>query len=57
MRFAVLRAMDQVGATREVSPLVAPPGLQNAITRAVELEEVHPLQDLIAEFGVADAGV
>ena len=52
-----LDAMDQVGAAGEIAPLVTAPGLQQAAVLAVELEEVQPLQDLVAELGVADAGV
>ena len=52
-----LGPVDEVGAAREVAPLVAAAGLQHAAVLAVELEEVEALQDLVAELGVADAGV
>ena len=50
-----LDAADQVGAAGEVAPLVAAAGLEHAAVVAVELQEVHALQDLVAELGVADA--
>ena len=52
-----LDPVDEVGAAREVAPLVAAARLQHAVVLAVELEVVEALQDLVAELGVADARV
>ena len=57
MHVLALDPVDEVGAAREIAPLVAAAGLQHAAVLAVELEEVEALQDLVAELGVADAGV
>ena len=50
-----LGPVDEVEAGGEVAPLIAAARLQRAAVAAVELEEIHALQDLVAELGVADA--
>ncbi len=51
------RLADQLGAGREVAPLVAAARLQGAAVAPVQLEVVHALQDLVAELGVADTAL
>src|SRR5699024_11402404 len=46
---------DQLHAGEQVAPLVVAAGLQGAAVAAVQLQEVHALQDLVAELGEADA--
>src|SRR5690606_22612210 len=57
MNTLALGLVNQIGAAREVAPLIAAARLQNAAVLAEELEKVHALQQLVAELGVADAGV
>ena len=49
--------MNEVETRCEVAPLVTPARLQRAAVPAVELEEVEPLQDLVAELRIADPDV
>ena len=46
--------MDEVDAGGEIAPLVRAAGLQGAPVRAVELEEVQRLEQLVAELRVGD---
>ena len=46
---------NEVGAARQVAPLVAATRLQLAVVLTKELEKVEALQNLVAELGVADA--
>ena len=57
VRSLALHAVDQVEPSGQVAPLVAAARLQHAAVAAEQLEEVQPLQDLVAELGVGDAGV
>ncbi len=50
-----LQPVDQVQAGREVAPLVAAALLERATVPPVQLEEVHGLEELVAELRVADA--
>src|SRR5690606_10818101 len=48
---------DQLGARRDVAPLIAASDLQFAVLRAAEVIKVVRLEQLVAELGVADAGL
>ncbi|RPK41748.1 hypothetical protein EES40_20220 [Streptomyces sp. ADI93-02] len=52
---ARLQAVDQVDPRREVAPLVAAALLEGAAVAPVQLQEVHALEELVAELRVADA--
>ena len=52
-----LNLADELGAAGEVAPLIRAAGLQDAAVVAEQLQVVHALQDLVAEFRVADAFV
>src|SRR6218665_3551218 len=52
-----LDAVDKIGATCEIAPLVTAAGLQHAPERTGKLKEIKPLQDLVTELGVANARV
>ena len=52
---AAVGAPDQLDPAGEVAPLVGAAELQRDAVLAVEVEEVHRLQQHVAELGVADA--
>ena len=54
---AAVGAADQLDAAGDVAPLVAAAELQRHAVVAVEVEEVHRLQQHVAELGVADPGL
>ena len=55
MHRRALHRPDQAHSADQVAPLVAAADLHGAAVAPVELEEVHGLQQLVAELGVADA--
>ena len=57
MHVTAVGAPDQLDAPGEVAPLVAAAELQRDPVVAVEVEEVHGLQQHVAELGVADPGL
>ena len=48
---------DEIGAGGEVAPLVGAADLEFAAEGLAEVQEVIGLQELVAELGIADAGV
>ena len=55
VHLAAVGAPDQLDAAGDVAPLVAAAELQGDAVVAVEVEEVHRLQQHVAELGVGDA--
>ena len=55
VRLAAVGTADQLGAAGDVAPLVGAAELQRHAVLAVEVQEVHRLQEHVAELGVADA--
>jgi hypothetical protein len=52
--FVILDRSDQARSRHQVSPLVAAADLQGAAVPPVELQEIHRLEQLVAELRVAD---
>ena len=56
MRLASVEHVGELGAARDVAPLVAAAELQRDAVVTEKVEEVQRLQQDVAELGVADAG-
>ena len=51
------RIRRKIDASRDVAPLVAPAGLQLTTEMLVKVDEIIRLQEHVAKFGVAHAGI